>query len=244
MNKFGVVKTKLLSKIVESYSTKNKKEIKNLINTVNEDKDFKELYLLYEDVENKYFSDSDTAKFYVEELSKSLNGKSKKTSKITNKVDSLIGLVETQYLPVYDMLDCLMEDDNLLNIEPKMMAKINLVSHLITKKETNESKTEKYAINESLLYSVLTNNFNVLYSNTLNEEEKKELKSILSLTEEDLQNKFIELKESINENIGGLLKESNDFDLINKLNQVKDEVSKMSNSRLNFYKLLQLKNGL
>ena len=45
MNKFGVIKTKLLNKLTESYAKENKAEIKNILTTIKENKDFKEMYL-------------------------------------------------------------------------------------------------------------------------------------------------------------------------------------------------------
>lgn len=69
MKNFGKIKTKILKKLVESYSTQKKSEIKNILNFIKENKDFKEMYLLYEDLENKYFDDKEIARLYVEELS-------------------------------------------------------------------------------------------------------------------------------------------------------------------------------
>jgi hypothetical protein len=90
----------------------------------------------------------------------------------------------------------------------------------------------------------LANNFNVLYSNTLSESQKEELKNILSIPYEDLLTKTSELKESINNQVSTLLSESNETDLINKLKAVKDEVNQMFPSRYNYYRLNELKNGL
>jgi hypothetical protein len=50
MDKFGVLKSKMLIKLTESYNNKNKKETKNILNTIKENKDFKEMYLFYEDI--------------------------------------------------------------------------------------------------------------------------------------------------------------------------------------------------
>ena len=36
MNKFGVIKTKMLTKLTESYSKENKKEVKDILNTIKE----------------------------------------------------------------------------------------------------------------------------------------------------------------------------------------------------------------
>jgi len=40
MKKFGVIKTKLLNKLTESYANENKTEIKNILTTIKENKDF------------------------------------------------------------------------------------------------------------------------------------------------------------------------------------------------------------
>ena len=66
----------------------------------------------------------------------------------------------------HQILDILIEKDSLSNIEKKVNAKKKLVSHLTTKKEIKESKDSTLILNENLLNAVLTNNFNVLYSNT------------------------------------------------------------------------------
>ena len=110
--------------------------------------------------------------------------------------------------------------------------------------KVKESGLETYTPNENLLHAVLANNFNVLYSNNLNEEQQTELKTILSISNEDLVLKTTELKESILNRVGSLLSESNDNDLTTKLSKVKDEVQDMDLSKYNYYRLTQLKNGL
>ena len=244
MNKFGQIKSKLLSKLTESYKKEDKNEMKNILSFLKENKEITELYLLYENIENKYFTDKEIANYYVEELSKSLKGKSKSLSDKLKKLDESIGDVETKYLAVYDYIDSLLEEDNLLNIETKVVSKKELVNYLTTKKEINESKQGSYSENEKLLHSVLVNNFNVLYSNTLNEEQKNELKNIISLSDEEVKIKTSELKENILNKVNALISESSDGDLKNKLNKVIDEVNSTTSSKYNFYKLKELENGL
>jgi hypothetical protein len=64
------------------------------------------------------------------------------------------------------------------------------------------------------------------------------------MSHDELISKSNELSESIINQVSTLISESNDTDLANKLNAVKDEVSKMSPSRYNYYRLIELKNGL
>lgn len=246
MNKFGILKTKMLKKITESYTKENKSEVKDILKTIKENKEFKEMYLFYEEIENKYFEDKEIANLYVEEVINMLKEKTNNISEFTKSLEEKIGEVEINENELYSTLDQLTESDNLNNIENKVLAKRKLVNHLITKKEINESKNNTYSQNENLLHAVLANNFNVLYSNTMNESQKEELKNILSITNEELEIKTNDLKESILSKVNNLLSEAvaNDNDLTTKLNKVKDEVNQMTLSKYNYYRLNELKNGL
>jgi hypothetical protein len=247
MNKFGELKNKMLTKLTESYTKENKTEVKNILKTIKENKDFKEMYLFYEEIENKYIEDKETAKLYVEGLNTYFGQPMGNWNNLNVFCESLhdkLGNVEIKINELYESLDILSERDSLSNIEKKVIAKKKLVEHLTTKKKVTESKDTTLVPNESLLNAVLTNNFNVLYSNTLSESEKEELKNILSISYDDLITKSNELAESVIKQVSTLLSESNDVDLSNKLNAVKDEVTQMSPSRYNYYRLNELKNGL
>jgi hypothetical protein len=247
MNKFGALKSKLLNKLTESYANENKTEIKNILTTIKENKDFKEMYLFYEEIENKYIEDKETAKLYVEGLSTYFGqpiGNWDSLNMFCESLNTKLGEIEIETKELYESLDMLSEKDSLSNIEKKVIAKKKLVEHLTTKKEIKESKDSTIVPNETLLQAVLANNFNVLYSNTLSESQKEELKNILSISYDDLVTKSNELQESIINQVSTLLSESNDSDLTTKLNKVKDEVSQMTTSKYNYYRLTELKNGL
>jgi hypothetical protein len=247
MKKFGVIKTKLLNKLTESYVNENKTEIKNILTTIKENKDFKEMYLFYEEIENKYIEDKETAKLYVEGLSTYFGepiGNWKTLNMFCESLTNVLNDVEIQPNELYESLDMLSEKNSLSNIEKKVIAKQKLVNHLTTKKNITESKDSTLVSNETLLNAVLANNFNVLYTNTLSESQKEELKNILNLPYEDLLNKTSELQESILEKVTTLISESNETDLSTKLKEVKDEVTQMTPSRYNYYRLIELKNGL
>ena len=247
MNKFGVIKTKLLNKLTESYAKENKAEIKNILTTIKENKDFKEMYLFYEEIESKTISDKETAKLYVEGLSTYFSqpiGNWNNLNIFCESLNKKLGNEEVITNELYGSLDILSEKDSLSNIEKKVIAKKKLVEHLTTKKEITESKETTLVPNETLLNAVLANNFNALYSNTLSESQKEELKNILSISYDDLITKSNELAESVIKQVSTLLSESNDTDLSNKLKAVKDEVTQMYPSRYNYYRLNELKNGL
>jgi hypothetical protein len=244
MNKFGVLKTKILKKLTESYSNKNKGEVKDILNTIKENKDFKEMYLFYEEIENKYFDDKEIAKLYVEEIQSVLKDKSDKIASFSKDLNTKLKDVEINENELYSNLDLLVQSENLSNVDKKIIAKKKLVEHLTTKKEIVKKEDAQLVENENLLYAVLANNFNVLYNHSLNESQKKELQGILSLSDEDLEVKISDLKESILGQVGNILSESKDGDLTSKLTKVKDEVNEMKSSKFNYYRLVQLKNGL
>ena len=244
MNKFGIIKSKLLTKLTESYANENKAEIKDILTTIKENKDFKEMYLFYEEIENKYIDDKETAQLFVEGVINILKQQMGELSNFCTSLNKIINVESINENEIYNSLDVLTENDSLSNIEKKVKAKKKLVEHLTTKKEIKESKDSTLIPNENLLNAVLTNNFNVLYSNTLSEQQKEELKNILSLSHEDVLTKTTELKESIISQVSTLISESNETDLSTKLKKVKDEVNEMFPSKLNYYRLTELKNGL
>jgi len=245
MNNFGKIKSKLLKTITEAYEQGElKNNTKNLIKVVKKNKDFKEMYMFYEEIENKYFDDKEVARLYVEEIGNILKQKASKVKDFCEVINMSVYNAQIDENELYDSIDQLLEEDSLKNIDKKVVAKKKLVEHLTTKKEIKESQLDTYTSNENLLHAVLANNFNVLYTNNLNEEQQEELKTILSISNEDLVSKTTELKESILSRVGLLLSESNDNDLTTKLGKVKDEVQEMDLSKYNYYRLTQLKNGL
>ena len=126
MNNFGKIKTKILAKITESYSSNNKNEMKEILKTIKENKDFKEMYLFYEEIENKYFEDKDVAKLYVEELSNILKNKSKNITEFCDSLNKKLGKIEINENDLYTTVDQLLEDDNLNNIEPSFIIRIKI----------------------------------------------------------------------------------------------------------------------
>jgi hypothetical protein len=244
MNNFGEIKTKILGKLTESYSSNNKKEIKEILKLIKTDKDFKDLYLFYEEIENMSFSKTGSAELYLEIVEPLFIEKTEKVKKTIKKISSLLENIDVENNELYNLLDVISEKTSLKNLDKKINAKKELLEHLKTEKHINEDQTPTYITNENLLYSVLANNFNVLYNDTLNESQKNELKSILSLTNEELNIRANELKEGVLNTVDNLLAESTEDILLTKLNSVKDEVRDMTISKYNYYKLLQLKDGL
>lgn len=242
MATFGYVKNKVLVKLTESYGKKDFKEnLKKYFKPIMNSKVLKEMYSLYEDIETMSFDDKETAQLYVEELSKVLKDKHHDVSKsVFDLNESLKDVTKTEN-PIYESLDVLSCPDKLGNISDKVIAKKTLVEHLI-KSKTSDELNIKQGVNESLLNSVLVNNFNVSYDKTLSEEDKSKLKSILGLSQEDVETEMKSLNETINNKLEELVKEDKEFE--SKSSHVKKEINEMSYSKYNLYRLQDLLEGL
>lgn len=244
MKKIGAIKNKILGKLTESYTSGNKKELKEIISLLKENRNFRELYLFYEEIEKKYFDDTNTAKLYIEEVIPLMIEMYIKTTPFIRKIDEKLGDVPFEKNVLYENLDILLSRRTIHNIDEKIKAKNFIIEHLTTKKEEVIQEEIELAKNESLFYAVLANNFNVLYENTLDEEQKKELKSLLLISDDDLKNNIQNLKEEILSKVSNLLKENTEETVKNKLEDVRNEVNKIIPTKYNLYKLQQLKNGL
>lgn len=246
MKKFGELKSKILSKLIESYSTQNKKQTKNLLKFLNENKDFKEMYLFYEGVENLNLKDDNKAELYLEGIEPLLIEKLNTLQNFCKKIDAAVGNVDYEKNEIYECLDILSEKSHIFNIDKKIDARKKLVEHLRKEKKVDVVENIKpYTENAKLLAAILTNNFNVVYESQLSEEEKKEFKNIMeTISSENIVQKMQELKEETLGVIESILTEEKNDDIVNKINLVKNEIDVLTPSRLNYYKLKTLKNGL
>jgi len=246
MNKFGTLKSKILQKLTEAYASGNKSEMKEILSAVSSNKDFRDMYLFYEDMESKHIEKLDEAKAYIEEVAPMLKEKSRKITKFCKELDKKLGDVTIVENKLYSNLDVLLENNTLKNVDKKIESKMNIVTHLMAKKEEEIPIISEgnYTKNETLLHAILTNNFNVLYGNTLNEEQKEELKKILSVTNSELEGNFKTLQEEVTKKMTEIYETEKSDELKTKISTALTEAKDMKISKYNYYKLQQLRNGL
>ena len=244
MNKFGTIKSKILQKLTEAYAIGDKTKIKEILTSITKNADFKSVYMFYEDMENKYFENKEDAKLFLDEIIPILEDKLLHTNKFCKSLDQKLGDVTIVENELYSNLDILVDRTQLKNVDKKILARTKLIEHLTTKKEIPELIESNFSSNENLLHAVLANNFNVLYSNTLTSDEKKQLTEILSISDDDLKINFNRLQEEVTEKISNILKEEKNIELLEKLNTAHSEAERMNPSKLNYYKLQMLKSGL
>ena len=244
MSTFGNLKLRLLNKLTESFAGESKNEVKDIIKTLKSNKVLAEMYLFYEDIENKYVPNKETATLFVEQVEKLLMERQSNIQDICNVLSEMVGDVETTSNELYECLDVLSEGNTLLNIETKVSSKQKLISFLMSNKPKQVEESLEHTSNMSLLNAVLVNNFNNKYSDFMNESEKEMFVKITSLSGKELENEITTLKEAISSKIDTILSESNDGDLSSKLSEVKNQLSETTNTKYEYYRLVQLKDGL
>lgn len=245
MTNFGELKTKLLTKLTESYTSNKKSEIKDLVKKLKSNKSLVEMYMFYENIENLNITSRDKAKLYVESIEPILIDKMKSLKKEMKEFGKSLKDVVVENTSVYNDLDILSEESNMHNIASKIDARENLINHLISEKKKEVVEPSPIQIeNHSLLNAVLVNNFNIKYEDFLNEEQKGTFNKIVSMTNDELVLEMNTIKKELNNKLDSLLKESTEDSVLSKLNNVKSEVDKSEVTKYNYYKLIELKNGL
>jgi nitrogen regulatory protein PII-like uncharacterized protein len=243
MNNFGKLKTIILSSLTESYSKGDKDAVKKTLKLLKENKDFRELYLFYEEIENMYIPDKQLAERYVDQVEVLLKEKIEKVKGYCKTLSEQFNGEGGEEIELYNNLDVLMEENTLKNVDKKILGRKQLVDFLTTKKNVNES-VNVHTNNEHLLHFVLAERFNNDFEKMLNEEEKLQLNKILSMSSDELVSEFNTLKEEVVDKLDNVISEENDDTLKTKLTEAQTEAGKMKVSKYNYYKLQQLRNGL
>ena len=159
------------------------------------------------------------------------------------KLSEMVGEIEVSNNEIYDCLDVLSENNTLMNIESKVSSKQKLISHLMSNKSSTIEENETYTDNESLLNTVLVNNFNTKFSDFMNENEKETFKKIVEMSQSELETEMSQLKEGLIEKIGAILSENTDSELTSKLNEVKKQVMESNSTKFDYYRMLNLSEG-
>jgi len=244
MTNFGEFKLKMLTKLTDLYTSKNKVEIKNTIKSITSNKPLSEMYTFYEGIEKLNIKSKDKAKLYVESIEPILIEKMKSLKKDLTTLTKDLKNIEFEKNSLYEDLDILSEENTIHNISKKIDARENLIEHLLKEKKEDEKPSEIQIENHTLLNAVLVNNFNVKYSDFLNEEQKTTFNKIVSMSNEELITETKNLKKELTTKIDSLIKESNEDTLKDKLKNVMSEINKSDTTKFDYYKLIELKNGL
>lgn len=93
------------------------------------------------------------------------------------------------------------------------------------------------------MLKIVTNTFNKEYSN-ISEEDKKELKSLLSLNKKQISEEIKLVKENVILKLSDKIAESDDSELKEKIGNTIQKIQESESDLISLYKLKQLEQGL
>ena len=235
--RFGVIKTLVENKLVESFKNDTLKiDMYNFNNKLLKDKTFVKMMSIYDNLNENKGLDKETSNYMVDDMVsefKNLN-LSESTSKfIKSWTKDLV--LENKYETIDDLLY-----GDLIRPEKKSIAKKKIVESLTKTKTIVENKSPKVPISSLVK---IANTTAEKYLENLSESEKKQVKEILTSKEENLNGKFNELKESAVQKIDSLISES-DEELKTVLIETKERITNSTPSKKEYIKLLNLTQNL
>jgi hypothetical protein len=235
--RFGIIKTLVENKLVESFKNDTLKTDMYLFNKkLLKNKDFVKMMSIYDNLNENKGLDKETSNYLVEDMVSEFRNLnlSESTNKFIKSWTKDI-VLENKYETIDDLLY-----GDLIKPEKKSIAKKKIVESLTKIKPIVESKTPKVPISSMLK---VANKTAEKYLENLTESERNSIKEILTSKEEDLKSKFDELKENAVQKIDLLISES-DEELKNVLVETKERITNSKSSKKEYIKLLSLTQNL
>lgn len=244
MNTFGSIKTKIEKASISLYG---KPEFKSFLNQfkfiVLENKDLSELYYIYDELSKEKGMKKDIVEDYVNESIEYsqilIEGNTKTLEKVSNWISSIV-LEESNN---YKDIDNTIYSSSIKNLESVLESKNKIKKTLISEsKKLNESShTSNLPISSmvKIANETLKNEFS-----SLNESDKVELNSILSLSIDEVKNEMMELKENVINGLKSTLTESKDTELVGTIESTIKKINESKVDHYNLYKLRKLNLGL
>jgi hypothetical protein len=216
--------------------------MKEFKNNFLSNKAISEMYFIYNDLSTQKGINKDIAGEYVnesfEKLSDLISSNQKKIDELYKWVKTnLKGDVENEYSDI----DFVVYENKITNLERILETKTQIKNLLLSTKK--EKVQESVNIPLSSMLKIVTNTFNKEYSN-ISEEDKKELKSLLSLNKKEISGEIKLVKESVISKLSDKITESDDSELKEKIGNTIQKIQESESDLISLYKLKQLEQGL
>ena len=244
MNKFGQIKSNIESLLTKSYG-KNafKTNMKSFKSHIIENEKLAEAYFLYDELSKKKGLSKDIVDDYVNECVETIKGilttESTKLKEVNMWVSEGLKIDSDNN---YTNIDTVVYSTSIKNLEKVLECK-NTIKKLLGETEEVTKVTESVNIPLSSMLKIATNTFNREYGD-ISEEEKKELKNLLSLSKTELTEEITLSKGVVLKKLTEKVNESNDEDLNNRVNETINRINESEISLTSLYKLKQLEHGL
>jgi len=241
MRNFGLLKSIVENALVKTYKTEDFKQIiKEFRDFIKDNKSVGELYVEYGTLMKTKGLNEEVAKEFlglsVDNIKSTINNNKREFEQFDNWVETLGEGVENQYELLDNMVFAKTADDFIKLVESrKQMWKLMA--------ETKEESTITESVNIPLesMFGVAADTFAKEYSQ-LSESELFELKSILRMSQEELNEGIERLKTEVLGKLSSI--NESDEDTNKKLNETKVRIESTPIDSLSYYKLKKLSEGL
>ena len=244
MDKFGQIKSNIESLMTKSYGKNSfKTNIRSFKSHISKNEKLAEAYFLYDELSKKKGLSKDIVDDYVneciEKIKDILTTESTKLKEVNMWVSESL---EKETINQYSDIDTVVYINSVRKLEEVLECKNNIKKILGENKEVLNI-TESINIPLSSMLKIATNTFNREYGD-ISEEEKKELKNLLSLSKTELTEEITISKGVVLKKLTEKVNESNDEDLNNRVNETINRINESEISLTSLYKLRQLEQGL
>lgn len=237
--KFGVLKSKIENKLVESYKNGTiKKEMLKFNQLVLKNKNISKLFYLYDELNTNKGLNESVGNEYINQSIIVYENTINKLSK--DDVKSINDWTEgTEYNNEYDVIDDLFST-GITKLEEKIKSKKTILETI-----TKSPKQEKEVINIPLNTMVNIANKTISnYISGLNESDQKKLKTLLSKDDKELNIEYNTLKEDVLNKLGKIQETEQDEEVGQRINETIEKITVESFDKLNYFKLQQLNENL
>ena len=237
--KLGLLKSKIEKYLLESYGKKSfKDELKVFKHLVLENKNFKKLFFVYDELNSNKGYTKDVADQFINEcITIYENTINKVNPKDLRMLELWVSDVKSENQ--YEDIDNLFSN-NILRLENKIKSRKIVSESLI--KSSNKENTEVINLPISSMVNIANQTINK-YISELNESDKIKL---LNLFKEDDNKLSIEFNSLKNEIVSKLenLKNSSDVETSKRIDESIDKITSEKYDKLTYFKLKTLKENL
>jgi hypothetical protein len=238
MVKFGILKTKIETLLLESYSNNTfKNEIKTFNKLVLSNKNISKLFYLYDELNsNKGLSESIAKEFVFESITLYENIINRVQDKDIKYIMGWVSKIKVgnQYEHIDNLLG---RSNDVLNLENKIKNKKIVVENLQKEPYCNNNTNINIPINSML--SIANKSYSEYISN-LTESEQKEVIGLLKMDESTLERTFNELRDDTIVKLALLTVNESDESVRTTINETIDNIKIKTPDRLELVKLRSL----
>ena len=242
MNKFGPLKSKIETLLVESYVDKTfTDKIKFFKKNILENKNISRLFYLYDELSSKKGLQKDLVDDYINECVKIFENTINKVkptdiTKIQLWLESNQVKTENKYIHI----DNLFYGD-ILTLETKVESKKFLKENL----QKQDEKQTQDVLNLPISSMVSIANKTIQkHIETLEENEQKEFMELINGNEQEMTEKFIIMKEEALVKLNSLKEQSEDDSIKQKIEETIQKVQNQQFDKVSYVKLKNLKENL